>query len=255
MPKFQKKPVIVSAEQWFPEILPWPEGVEAEQLPGDCGDPQCGDSTWDHYCTAGDLRPSGRHIIRTLEGPFVVSPGDWVITGVKGERYPCKADIFALTYEPVPEGRPGWDAYFMAIARVVARRATCDRKLVGAVIVVDNTIVSTGYNGAPRGLPDCDTAGHLLKEMGGRMSCIRTAHAETNALAQAARTGARIEGGTLYTTASTCYDCAKLIINAGIKRVVAGEYYASRYGESGSAADLFAAAGVEACMPPPPEGT
>lgn len=150
---------------------------------------------------------------------------------------------------PTKIERPSWDDYFMSIARVVAQRATCDRKLVGAVIVVDRAIVSTGYNGAPRGLPDCDHEGHLLKEMGGRMSCIRTAHAEANAIAQAARTGACIEGGTLYTTASTCYDCCKLVINAGIKRVVAGEFYASRYGESGSAEELFRLAGVEFILP------
>jgi dCMP deaminase len=242
--KFQKKPVIIAAERWFPDVLPWPEGVEVEMVAGDCADPQCGDSTWDHYCTAGDIKPTGRHIIRTLEGPHIVSPGDWVITGVLNEKYPCKPEVFALTYEPARVGRLEWDAYFMSIARVVAQRATCDRKLVGAVIVVDKAIVSTGYNGAPRGLPDCDNVGHLLKEMGGRMSCIRTAHAEANSLAQAARTGARVEGGTLYTTASTCYDCAKLVINAGIKRVVAGEFYASRYGESGSAEEMFGQAGI-----------
>lgn len=249
MLKFQKKPVVIAAEQWFPDVLPWPEGVEVETIVGDCDDPQCGDSTWDHACTAGSSKPTGRHIIKTLEGPHIVSPGDWVITGVKGEKYPCKPEIFSLTYEPAREGRLDWDDYFMSIATVVAQRATCDRKLVGAVITVDKTIVSTGYNGAPRGLPDCDHEGHLLKEMGGRMSCIRTAHAEANGIAQAARTGARIGGGTLYTTASTCYDCAKLVINAGIKRVVAGEFYASRYGESGSAEELFRLAGVEFVMP------
>lgn len=150
--------------------------------------------------------------------------------------------------------RPTWDEYFLAIAHVVATRATCDRKLVGAVIVRDNTILSTGYNGAPRGLPDCDTVGHFLKDMGGRMSCVRTAHAEDNAITQAARTGVSIDGGTIYTTASTCYDCCKKIINAGLKRVVAGEYYASRYGESGSVEDMFKAAKVSVLMPAAPVG-
>jgi dCMP deaminase len=84
-----------------------------------------------------------------------------------------------------------------------------------------------------------------MKEMGGRMSCVRTVHAEANALAQAARTGAKVEGGTLYTTASPCYDCLKLIINAGIIRVVCKEFYASRYGMSDQMGDLAKAAGIE----------
>lgn len=125
-----------------------------------------------------------------------------------------------------------WDEYFMNIAEVVASMATCDRKHVGAVIVVNKTVVSTGFNGAPRGMPHCDDVGHELKEMGGRQSCVRTVHGEANALVQAARTGARVEGGTLYTTASPCYDCLKLIINAGIVKVVCKEFYASRYGMS-----------------------
>jgi dCMP deaminase len=130
------------------------------------------------------------------------------------------------------------------MAEVAAQRATCDRKHVGAVIVVAGSVVSTGYNGAPRGLPHCDDAGHELVEMGGRMSCVRTAHAETNAIAQAARRGVSVEGGTLYTTASCCYDCAKLVINAGIARVVALESYPGRYGKSGTVDELFRSAGV-----------
>lgn len=141
--------------------------------------------------------------------------------------------------------RSSYDEYFMRIAEVVASMATCDRKHVGAVIVVNKTVVSTGFNGAPRGMPHCDDVGHELKEMGGRQSCVRTVHGEANALVQAARTGARVEGGTLYTTASPCYDCLKLIINAGIVRVVCKEFYASRYGMSGDMEKFAKEAGID----------
>lgn len=146
--------------------------------------------------------------------------------------------------------RADWDDYFMGLAVHVATRATCDRKHVGAVIVVNKTLVSTGYNGSPRGMPHCDDAGHEMKEMGGRMSCVRTVHAEANAIAQAARTGARIEGGTLYTTASPCYDCLKLIINAGIIRIVCKEFYSSRYGMSAEMEAFAKNAGVGLILPP-----
>lgn len=140
--------------------------------------------------------------------------------------------------------RPSFDHYFMEMAKVAATRATCDRKHVGAVIVRDKTVLATGYNGSVRGLEHCDDAGHLMKDMGGRESCIRTVHAEANAIAQAARHGTRIEGATLYTTASPCWDCAKLSLNAGIARIVIGEHYESRYGMSQGVSDLLIAAGV-----------
>jgi dCMP deaminase len=117
--------------------------------------------------------------------------------------------------------RVGWDDYFMNIAREVATRATCDRKHVGCVIVRDKTILSTGYNGSIRGLPHCSDVGHMME--GGH--CIATIHAEANALIQAAKNGARIEGATFYTTASPCWSCFKLIANAGVKRVCYGEFY------------------------------
>ncbi len=124
--------------------------------------------------------------------------------------------------------RPDWDSYFMAIAQVAATRATCDRKHVGAVIVRDRVLLSTGYNGSPRHLPHCDDVGHEMVEG----HCIRTVHGEANAIAQAAKNGTSVNGATIYTTASPCYDCFKLIINAGIVRIVYGEYYESRYGAS-----------------------
>lgn len=129
-----------------------------------------------------------------------------------------------------------WDSYFMKMAQHVATRATCDRKHVGAVVVADDrTILASGYNGAPRGLPECDDVGHHLKNLGGRDSCIRTIHAEANAIINAARTGVSLVGGTLYVTCSPCYECAKLIVNVGIKTVYSGEHYESRFTEETNA--------------------
>jgi dCMP deaminase len=117
--------------------------------------------------------------------------------------------------------RVGWHTYFMNIARQAATRSTCDRKHVGAVIVRDKTILSTGYNGSLRGMPHCDDVGHLM-EAG---HCVGTVHAEANAIIQAAKNGVRIEGAELYTTASPCWNCFKLIANAGIRTIYFGEFY------------------------------
>lgn len=144
------------------------------------------------------------------------------------------------------EERASWDEYFMKIATEVATRATCPRKHVGAVIVNNRTIISTGYNGSPRGLPHCtdEGVGCELVKLGDRESCIRTVHGEANAIAQAALHGSSIEGAILYTTASPCYDCMKLIINAGIKEVVSKEFYSSRYGMSGNVSALAESAKI-----------
>jgi dCMP deaminase len=117
--------------------------------------------------------------------------------------------------------RASWDEYFMGIARQVATRSTCDRKHVGAVIVRDRMILATGYNGSIRGLPHCDDAGHMME--GGH--CVRTVHAEANAIVQAARNGMRLEAGHIYVTASPCFACFKLIANSGLSRIVFGEFY------------------------------
>ncbi len=109
----------------------------------------------------------------------------------------------------------------MTIAVQVASRATCDRKHVGAVIVRDRTILSTGYNGSVRGLDHCDEVGHMM-EAG---HCVRTVHAEANAIVQAARHGVRLEGGTIYVTASPCWACFRLVANAGLQRIAFGEFY------------------------------
>jgi dCMP deaminase len=120
-----------------------------------------------------------------------------------------------------PRPRASWDEYFMNIAREVSTRSTCDRKFVGAVIVRDKSILATGYNGSIRGLPHCDEEGHLMEDG----HCVRTVHAEANAIVQAARHGARIDGATIYVTASPCWGCFRLIANAGIGRICFGEFY------------------------------
>jgi dCMP deaminase len=117
--------------------------------------------------------------------------------------------------------RASWDDYFMSIARVVSSRSTCERKLVGAVVVRDRTILSTGYNGSIRGMPHCTDVGHMMVEG----HCVATIHAEVNAILQAAKNGVRIEDATIYVTASPCWNCFKAIANAGMKRIVYAEFY------------------------------
>ena len=109
----------------------------------------------------------------------------------------------------------------MNIAQVVASRATCDRKKVGAVIVRDKNILSTGYNGSLSGLPHCEENGHEMEND----HCVRTIHAEANAIVQAARNGVAINKSEIYITASPCYTCFKMIANAGIRRIYFGEFY------------------------------
>lgn len=117
--------------------------------------------------------------------------------------------------------RASWDEYFMSIAQVVATRSTCQRKFVGAVIVRNRTILSTGYNGSIRGMPHCSDVGHMMEEG----HCVATIHAEANAIIQAARNGVSIEGADVYVTASPCWSCFKQIANAGIGRICFGEFY------------------------------
>lgn len=121
----------------------------------------------------------------------------------------------------MPGERVSWGTYFMNIAKEVATRSTCDRKYVGAVIVREKTILSTGYNGSIKGLPHCDEAGHEMVDG----HCVRTTHAEANAIVQAAKNGVEIKNSAIYVTASPCYNCFKLIANAGIKTIYYGEFY------------------------------
>lgn len=125
--------------------------------------------------------------------------------------------------------RPSWDEYFMEIAEVARKRSTCLRRQVGAVIVKDNRILSTGYNGAPKGLKHCSEVGCTRANYnipsGERHELCRGLHAEQNAIIQAAVFGIAIEGATIYTTLSPCILCTKMIINSGIKRIVLREHY------------------------------
>lgn len=109
----------------------------------------------------------------------------------------------------------------MNIALQVATRSTCDRKHVGAVIVKDRMILSTGYNGSIRGMPHCNEIGHMIEND----HCIATIHAEANAIIQAARNGVKIDGAEIYITASPCWNCFKMIANAGIIRIYYLEFY------------------------------
>lgn len=117
--------------------------------------------------------------------------------------------------------RPSWDEYFLQIADLVSTRATCDRLHVGAILVRDRMIISTGYNGSPRGTEHCDDAGHKMVNN----HCIRTVHAEVNAILQAAYHGISTKGTTLYTRYFPCEHCIKTLINAGIEKIVYRELY------------------------------
>ena len=141
-------------------------------------------------------------------------------------------------------GRPSWDEYFMKIAQVVATRSTCVRRKVGAVLVREKRILTTGYNGAPSGLAHCEETGCMREKLqvpaGERHELCRGLHAEMNALVQAAIHGVRVEGSTLYCTNSPCALCAKMLINIGVKRVYTGGEYPDKLAE-----ELLRSAGVE----------
>ena len=126
--------------------------------------------------------------------------------------------------------RPSWDEYFMEMAELTAKRSTCMRRQVGAVIVKDRHAIATGYNGAPRGIMHCEDRGGYLRQQlnvpsGQRHELCMALHAEQNAIIQAAAMGHGIEGGTIYITHQPCAICAKMIINAGITRIVIREGY------------------------------
>lgn len=142
--------------------------------------------------------------------------------------------------------RPSWDEYFMKIVEMVGTRGTCDRGHAGCVITKEKRIISTGYAGSPIGISHCDDVGHEIHTVthpDGSQSkhCIRTTHAEQNAICQAARAGNSIEGATLYCKMTPCYACAKMIINSGITRVVCEkDYHAGKRSK-----EIFAESGVQ----------
>ncbi|MCV6599161.1 MAG: cytidine/deoxycytidylate deaminase family protein [Alphaproteobacteria bacterium] len=142
--------------------------------------------------------------------------------------------------------RPTWDEYFFEVVEAVSKRGSCDRGRTGCVIVKDKQILSTGYVGAPSGLPDCSEAGHLLKKVtheDGKTTqhCMRTVHAEQNAICQAAKKGIALEGSTMYCKLAPCRACAMMIIQVGIKKV----YAAKAYHAGSEAIEMLKSAGVE----------
>lgn len=132
-----------------------------------------------------------------------------------GQAYTTRVGVYSKAM------RVSWDRYFMNLAREAASRSTCPRKAVGAVLVRDKAVLATGYNGSLRGLAHCTEVGCMIENG----HCVRTVHAEANALIQAARHGVRIEGADCYVTASPCWECFKLLANAGVRRIVFGEFY------------------------------
>lgn len=142
--------------------------------------------------------------------------------------------------------RPNWDEYFVEISNAVAKRATCDRGRSGCVIAKNKQILVTGYVGSPLGLPHCDEVGHQMKSTtheDGKVTqhCVRTTHAEQNAICQAAKCGIPIDGATMYCKMTPCSICAKMIINSGIKRVVCQK----RYHAGAETEEMLKKAGIE----------
>ena len=142
--------------------------------------------------------------------------------------------------------RPSWDEYFIDIMHTVAKRATCDRGKSGCVIVKDKQLLVTGYVGSPNGLSHCDEVGHLMKDIkhsDERITshCMRTIHAEQNAICQAAKLGISLNGATLYCKMTPCRTCAMLIINCGIKRIVAEH----KYHDGIESEEMFKLTGIE----------
>jgi dCMP deaminase len=142
--------------------------------------------------------------------------------------------------------RPTWDEYFLNLVDAVGKRSTCDRGFAATLIVKDKRILTTGYSGAPSKLPDCNEIGHELSEVindDGTTSkhCIRTVHSEQNAIIQAAKYGISIDGATVYTRYEPCYTCAKMIVNAGIKKVICQ----TMYHRAQRTREIFKSAGIE----------
>jgi dCMP deaminase len=136
--------------------------------------------------------------------------------------------------------RPDWDSYFMKIAYAVSERSTCDRAFVGCVLVLDKRILTTGFNGSPRGQTHCDEDGHLMVDG----HCVRTIHAETNAIIQAALHGVSTKGATCYVTHFPCINCTKALINTGVVRLV----YCVAYRPDQNALNFFESANIVICQ-------
>ena len=149
-----------------------------------------------------------------------------------------------MSEQTIAHKRPSWDEYFLDVARLVAKRATCLRRSVGAVLVKDKRILATGYNGAPSGLKHCADVGCMRQKLkipsGERHELCRALHAEQNALIQASLYGISVKGSILYATCQPCVICAKMLINAGIKEIVIAGAYPDKL-----AADFLKEAGIK----------
>ena len=147
--------------------------------------------------------------------------------------------------------RPDWDQYFMEIAKVVSKRSTCLRRQVGALIVKNKQIVATGYNGSPKDMAHCSETGCLREQLkvpsGQNHELCRGIHAEQNAVVQAAYHGVSVQGGTLYCTHQPCVVCTKILLNAGIRRIVYANPYPDKLAE-----DMLAASGIKVEVVPAP---
>ena len=177
--------------------------------------------------------PLKQNLKACIEMADVCFRNDWTIGELKGKVLKAldkfESDDFVIEGGYI---RPTWDEYFMEICRAVAKRATCDRGRSGCVIARNKQILVTGYVGSPIGLPHCDEVGHQLEDTihedgVKRTHCIRTTHAEQNAICQAAKLGISIDGATVYCKLEPCSVCAKMIVNSGIKRVVCEKRYQS----------------------------
>ena len=161
-----------------------------------------------------------------------------------GSSAHCKRRVKRIIMSNNSEVRPDWDHYFMEIAQVVSKRSTCLRRSVGAVIVKNKQILATGYNGTPKGMPHCGEVGCLREQLhvpsGKNHELCRGIHAEQNAVVQAAVHGVSVEGGTLYCTNQPCVVCTKILINAGIERIVFKDPYPDKLAE-----DMLAGSGIQ----------
>ena len=201
---------------------------------------------WEEFLRI-DIKDKGGGELETGQGvEKCMSKADFVLIN-QGSLEEIKKRIEEL-YEEIERKipRPNWDEYFMGIMGAVAERATCNRGKSGCVITKDKQILVTGYVGSPKGIAHCDEIGHQMKTMiheDGTTSqhCVRTTHAEQNAICQAAKLGIPINESTLYCKMTPCSTCAKMIINSGIKRVVCEK----RYHQSAESEDLFKQAGIQ----------
>jgi len=186
--------------------------------------------------------PNKGNLKKCVEMADYVFKNDWTIEDLYrrvGKVLEPKGEVVGEKYE-----RPSWDEYFMEVCRTVAKRGTCDRGRSGCVIVKDKHILATGYVGSPVGFPHCDDVGHKMEEWTHdgvkRKHCVRTTHAEQNAICEAAKFGIAIDGATLYCKMTPCDICAKMIVNTGIKRVVCEKIY-----HASGAFDFWDKAGIK----------